>query len=83
MQEPRQQALSRFISGLRFEDIDERFKADARLRVLDWIGCVIAGARYPQTCMSRAMLAEAGGRPESTVVASAQKLPARLSLIHI
>lgn len=77
MQEPRQQALSRFISQLRFEDIDEHFKADARLRVLDWIGCAIAGARYPQTCMSREMLIEAGGKAESTVVGSSQKLPAR------
>lgn len=77
MQEPRQAAWSRFVAECDFEKIDERFKADARLRVLDWLGCAVAGKDYPQTQMARAMLGEAGGRPECTVAGSSTRLPAR------
>lgn len=47
MEEPLQAGLARFISGCSLEKIPEKFKADARLRILDWAGCAIAGAHYP------------------------------------
>lgn len=52
MEEPLQAGLARFISGCSLEKIPEKFKADARLRVLDWAGCAIAGAHYPQTVIA-------------------------------
>lgn len=42
MEEPLQAGLARFISGCSLEKIPEKFKADARLRILDWAGCAIA-----------------------------------------
>ena len=52
MEEPLQAGLARFISGCSLEKIPEKFKADARLRILDWAGCAIAGAHYPQTVIA-------------------------------
>lgn len=77
MQDPIQEKYAEFVAQCDFSRIDEHFKADARLRVLDWIGCAIAGADYPQTQLSRRMLFEAGGNGTATVVGSQQMLPAR------
>ena len=52
MEEPLQAGLARFISGCSLEKIPEKFKADARLRILDWAGCAIAGAHYPPAGIS-------------------------------
>ena len=48
MNEPIQLGLAEFIANCDISKIDEHFKADARLRILDWIGCAAAGADYPQ-----------------------------------
>ena len=45
MEEPLQAGLARFISGCSLEKIPEKFKADARLRILDWAGCAGISAR--------------------------------------
>lgn len=77
MQEELQAGLSRFIAQCDFDRIDEHFKADARLRVLDWLGCAVAGAHYPQMQLGLAMLGGAGGAPEASIVGLSTKLPAR------
>ncbi len=77
MEENIQKALADFISGCRLEKIPQRFRDDARLRILDWIGCAAAGAHYPQMEIARAYLSETGGSPEASVVGLKAKLPVR------
>ena len=77
MEEPLQAGLARFISGCSLEKIPEKFKADARLRILDWAGCAIAGAHYPQTVIAGRYLSSVGGAAESTAIGLDDRLPAR------
>ncbi len=77
MEERIQQKLAEFVSSCDFEKIPEKFKEDARYRLLDWVGCAYAGRNYPQVNMSKAYLKKAGGTPECIVLGDKTKLPAR------
>ena len=48
MQEHIQNELASFIANCDWEKIAPHFKEDAAYRVLDWIGCAVAGEHYPQ-----------------------------------
>ncbi len=68
MQEPIQEALAAFVANCDFDRIPEHFKADARLRVLDWIGCAAAGAHYPQMEIAAKYLYSVGDAGACTIV---------------
>ena len=70
MNEPIQEALAAFVANCDFERIPEHFKADARLRVLDWIGCAAAGAHYPQMKIASQYLFSVGDTGPCTIVRS-------------
>lgn len=77
MEEPIQKGLAEFTAGCDFEKIPKKFVDDAKLRVLDWFGCALAGAHYPQMKIAGAYLRQAGGRPEATALSIVEKLPVR------
>ncbi len=77
MEEPIQAALAAFISNCEFKKIPEHFKEDARLRVLDWLGCAIAGAHYPQVKITGGYLGAAGGAAEARAFGIEGKIPVR------
>lgn len=68
MQEPIQAALAAFVANCDYSRIPEHFKADARLRVLDWIGCAAAGAHYPQMQIASKYLYAVGDAGGCTIV---------------
>ncbi len=79
MQEPIQQRLAEFVSALDLEKVPEHFKADARLRVLDWIGCAVAGADYPQMQIAKAYLGANQSVGSSSIVGTDEKVSARVA----
>ena len=68
MNEPIQLGLAEFIANCDISKIDEHFKADARLRILDWIGCAAAGADYPQMQIASKYLFSVGDTGSCTIV---------------
>lgn len=77
MEDPIQKHLAEFIANCDMSRIDEKFKADARLRVLDWLGCAIAGAHYPQMKIAGKLAASEGGAEEATAIGVGAKIPAK------
>ena len=77
MDEPLQAGLARFISRCDYNKIAEKFVDDAKLRVLDWIGCAVAGGGYPQTRMARQLMSVAGWNPQAFALGMPFDVPAR------
>lgn len=75
---PVQKGLADFVAGCDFDKISKKFIDDAKLRVLDWYGCALAGAHYRQMEIAGKYLADLGGAPEATALSvPGKKLPAR------
>ncbi|MBI5444436.1 MAG: MmgE/PrpD family protein [Deltaproteobacteria bacterium] len=60
-----------------FEAFDSGTLERARNRLIDVVGCALAGARAPGCSALIELLAEEGGRQESTVFVHGHRLPAR------
>jgi 2-methylcitrate dehydratase PrpD len=60
----------------RFESLDKECIGKAKLRILDAIGCAIAGANAPGCQMLLDLVRKWGGTGESTVIAHGGKAPA-------
>lgn len=79
MEERIQKGLASFISQCDFEKIPEHFKEDARYRVLDWVGCAIAGAHYPQVEIASKYFDSIKEAEQCTVLGKEKKFSARTS----
>lgn len=77
MECPIQKGLAEFVAGCDFEKIPQKFIDDAKLRVLDWYGCALAGAHYRQMQIAGKYLEAQGGKEEATAIGVGRKLPAR------
>lgn len=66
--------LCGFLGQARYEDLPASTVHAARRGLLDWFGCAFAGSTHPSLDLVIAMLQDAGGRPEATVVGRKLKL---------
>lgn len=66
--------LCEYLAATRFSDLSPAAQREARRGVLDWVGCALAGSRHKTTDMLLAVLQEAGGRPQATVLGRELKL---------
>ena len=80
MEEKLQKGLSEFIALCDLKKINKHFKEDAILRILDWIGCAISGAKYPQVEISKKYLESQYQNGECTVLGTPKKLPPRAAV---
>ncbi len=60
--------LCRHLAAARFADLSAAAQREARRGVLDWVGCALAGSRHRTIDTLLAVLEEAGGRPQATVL---------------
>jgi 2-methylcitrate dehydratase PrpD len=67
-------ALCGHLAAARFSDLSAAALREARRGVLDWIGCALAGSRHRTIDTLLAVLQEAGGRPQATVLGRGLKL---------
>jgi len=65
-------ALADFASSLRFSDIPRATIEQAKLSVLDTLGCAIFGSTLPWLQMLRSQILEEGARPLATLLGSAE-----------
>ena len=77
MQEHIQNELASFIANCDWEKIAPHFKEDAAYRVLDWIGCAVAGEHYPQVEIAQKYFIENGDQGNSTVIGHQTKCSPR------
>jgi 2-methylcitrate dehydratase PrpD len=62
------------LAAARFDDLTPAAMREARRGVLDWIGCALAGSSHPTIEKLLAVLKEAGGREQATVLGRNLKL---------
>ena len=62
------------LAAAQFGDLSAAAKHEARRGVLDWIGCALAGSKHKTIDMLFAVLQEAGGRPQASVLGRGLKL---------
>ncbi|MGB7299264.1 MAG: MmgE/PrpD family protein [Burkholderiaceae bacterium] len=71
-----EQQLAHFVAGLSIDQIPDSARKTVRLMVLTNAGTAIAGASQDGIEELRALLMEAGGRPQATLLVYGDKLPA-------
>lgn len=67
------ETLGEWVTGL--DAVPPDVLAEARRRLIDWLGCAIAGVSSPVSRSVRRFLAAAGGREEATLLGHGQRLP--------
>ena len=60
--------LAQLVSAIRFEVLPEQVVRETKRRVLDALGCALGGFHGEASAVVRDLVADLGGRPESTVV---------------
>jgi 2-methylcitrate dehydratase PrpD len=66
--------LAAHLAAAQFDDLSPAARHAARRGVLDWVGCALAACRHPEIDILLDVLAEAGGRPQATVLGRGLKL---------
>jgi 2-methylcitrate dehydratase PrpD len=66
--------LCAHLAAAQFGDLSAKALHEARRGVLDWTGCALAGSAHPTVSKLIAVLQEAGGRPQATVLGRRLKL---------
>jgi 2-methylcitrate dehydratase PrpD len=67
-------ALCVHLAAARYSDLSAAAQCEARRGVLDWVGCALAGSWHKTIDMLLAVLQEAGGRPQATVLGRGLRL---------
>lgn len=75
------QQLADFIAGTQFGDIPQEAIRIAKQAILDCVGVALAGAAEPVGKKITRFVAELGGKPQSTVLASSVKVPGPLAAL--
>jgi len=73
------EVLIRFCREVQFEDLPGPIVQEAKNRLLDLLGCALAGVREPSSEMVRRVLREWGGSAEATVIGTDVRMPAALA----
>jgi 2-methylcitrate dehydratase PrpD len=68
--------VSEFTIGLAARDIPDDVRQDAKLHLLDALGCGLASSALGLGGAARTVAAASGGRPEATVIGLDERLPA-------
>ena len=68
--------MVRNVLGIRFESFDKETVEQAKNRMIDVIGCLIAGANAPGCRMMVDLVKKWGGKKESTILTHGAKIPA-------
>ena len=68
-------AMATFAAQLRYDDLPADVVFDAKFRVLDWIGCALAGTRTEPARVAATIAREMSGAPQATVIRQGMKLP--------
>lgn len=76
---PAVDALIRFSANLRLPDLPASVIRQAKNRLLDTLGCMLAGVGHASSQMVRATVAGWGGRTDAVVAGTSQRLPAALA----
>ncbi|MFW0765519.1 MmgE/PrpD family protein [Trabulsiella odontotermitis] len=71
-----QQNLADFIAGCDYANIDNKYIQDIKYRIIDWLGCAITGAHYPQSTIARQFFSQSQGIQEATIIGAQGKYPA-------
>lgn len=67
--------LAAFSAGIRLDGVPELVRRQARLNILDTVGCIASGAGLPESRQLLAAEASRGGPREATVLGVAERLP--------
>lgn len=67
--------LAKFAAQLRYDDLPANIIYDAKFRILDWIGCALAGTRSEPTRIAAGIAREMSGAPQATAIRQGLKLP--------
>jgi 2-methylcitrate dehydratase PrpD len=68
--------IAEWATALELDDVPEAVRTDAKLHVLDTIGCGLAAHASGVAHEGRVTMGELGGTPEATVIGSTARLPA-------
>ena len=71
--------LAEWAAGLRLVDVPEEVREAAKLHLLDAVGTGLAGLALGELEAARGLAEELGGRPESTALGVAERLPAAVA----
>jgi 2-methylcitrate dehydratase len=64
-------SLAKLVSDIRFSELPEEVVQEAKRRVLDALGCAFGGSHGGPSVIMRTVVADLGGKPESTVLGAA------------
>jgi 2-methylcitrate dehydratase PrpD len=70
------QTLAEYIAGASYDHLPERVRGYAKVCLLDSLGCMIGGVMTPFGRIVLDLMLDLGGKPEATVWAAGQKVPA-------
>ncbi|MHC1760118.1 MAG: MmgE/PrpD family protein [Negativicutes bacterium] len=67
--------IAEFIAQLHYEDLPSVIVEDMNFRILDWIGCALAGTRTEPSRIVCKMVKETGGVAQATLIREGVKVP--------
>lgn len=67
--------VAEFISGLTFQDLPEKIVTDTKYRILDWVGCALAGIHTKPSQIAVAMAKANGGKEQALLLREGVKVP--------
>jgi len=70
-----QTEVAEFIAGLQYDNLPAEIIADAKYRLLDWLGSALVGVRYAPSRIVTKMVLENGGITQATVLKGGLKVP--------
>jgi 2-methylcitrate dehydratase PrpD len=70
--------LARYVLSVRFDDLPEPVRKEARRTLLNWVGCAVGGSRHETVDVAIAALAPFSGPPQATVLGRRE----RLDILH-
>jgi len=70
-----EERMANFISQLQYENLPPHVVEDTKYRVLDWIGCALAGTRTEPSRIAAKMVKTLGGSAQATLFKENVKVP--------
>ncbi|WP_410960796.1 MmgE/PrpD family protein, partial [Salmonella sp. SAL4360] len=70
--------LARYVLSVRYEDLPEPVRKEARRTLLNWVGCAVGGSRHETVDAAIAALAPFSGPGQATVLGRRE----RLDILH-
>jgi len=70
-----QEKVAEFITSLQYEQLPESIVNDAKYRVLDWLGCALAGIDTKPSHIMTQLVKDNGGAEQATLLRAGVKVP--------